>query len=63
MTAPTSKGREQLEAVMREHYRQPAKEICNAVAGLRDASRMTISDERGDEALIDDKTVFIVKRT
>lgn len=24
-------GRDQLEAVMREHYQEPAKEICNAL--------------------------------
>jgi serine phosphatase RsbU (regulator of sigma subunit) len=54
--------RDQLEAVMREHYRQPAKDICNAL--LDHAVRR---DEQlrgnGDEDLIDDKTVFVVKRT
>jgi serine phosphatase RsbU (regulator of sigma subunit) len=55
-------GREQLEAVMREHYRRPAKEICNALL----AYAMQQDDylrQNGDEALIDDKTVLIVKRT
>lgn len=56
------KSRERLEAVLREHYRQPAKEICEAL--LDDAVRQ---DDRfrasGDDDLIDDKTVFIVKRT
>jgi serine phosphatase RsbU (regulator of sigma subunit) len=55
-------ARERLEAVLREHYRQPARDICNAL--LDDAVKQ---DEQlranGDEALIDDKTVFIVKRT
>jgi serine phosphatase RsbU (regulator of sigma subunit) len=54
--------REQLEAVLREHYRQPARDICNALLDYA-----VIQDEHlrttGDTALIDDKTVFIVKRT
>jgi serine phosphatase RsbU (regulator of sigma subunit) len=53
--------RQQLEAVMRDHYRQPAKEICNAL--LDYAVR---NDERhrqlGESDRIDDKTVFIIKR-
>jgi serine phosphatase RsbU (regulator of sigma subunit) len=55
-------GREQLEAVMRKHYRQSAREICNA---LLDYATKQDEDLRqnGDESLIDDKTVFIVKRT
>ena len=55
-------GREQLETVMREHYRQPSKEICNALL-----DHAVKQDERlqqgGDADLIDDKTVFIIKRT
>jgi serine phosphatase RsbU (regulator of sigma subunit) len=51
-----------LEAVMREHYRQPARDICNAL--LDHAVRQDdILRQNGDAALIDDKTVFIVKRT
>jgi serine phosphatase RsbU (regulator of sigma subunit) len=51
-----------LEAVMREHYRQSAREICNAL--LDQAVRQdNLLREKGDNALIDDKTVFIVKRT
>jgi serine phosphatase RsbU (regulator of sigma subunit) len=54
--------RELLEAVMRDHYRGPAKEICNALL-----DHAVKQDERrrqsGDVELIDDKTVFIVKRT
>jgi hypothetical protein len=47
---------------MREHYRQPARDICNA---LLDPAKEQDDHlrENGDEALIDDKTVFIVKRT
>ena len=55
-------AREQLEAVVREHYRQPASDICKALldhAVKQDDYRRA----SGDEALIDDKTVFIVKRT
>ncbi len=54
--------RELLEAVMREYYRQPAKDICNALldhAVKRDEQLR----QNGDVDLIDDKTVFIVKRT
>jgi serine phosphatase RsbU (regulator of sigma subunit) len=55
-------GRELLEAIMREHYREPARDICNALLG-----RAVKQDEQlrqsGDADLIDDKTVFIVKRT
>jgi serine phosphatase RsbU (regulator of sigma subunit) len=54
--------REQLEAVLREHYRQPAKDICNALLdyAVRQDDRLRQS---GEVDLIDDKTVFIVKRT
>jgi serine phosphatase RsbU (regulator of sigma subunit) len=54
--------RELLEAVMREHYRESAKEICNALldnAVKQDDRRR----QNGDLDLIDDKPVFIVKRT
>jgi len=54
--------REQLELIMREHYREPAKEICSALL-----SHAVSQDDRlrqsGDADLIDDKTVFVVKRT
>jgi serine phosphatase RsbU (regulator of sigma subunit) len=54
--------RELLEAVMREHYREPAKEICNALLdhAVKQDERLRQS---GDVDLIDDKTVFVVKRT
>ena len=55
-------AREQLEAVMREHYREPAKEVCNAL--LNHAVKQDDQlRQSGDADLIDDKTVFIVKRT
>jgi serine phosphatase RsbU (regulator of sigma subunit) len=51
-----------LEVVMRENYRKPAKEICSALLdhAVRQDNRLRQS---GDAGLIDDKTVFIVKRT
>jgi len=50
-----------LEAVVREHQRQPAREICNALLehAVSEDDRLRAS---GDEALIDDKTVVILKR-
>jgi serine phosphatase RsbU (regulator of sigma subunit) len=53
--------REQLEAVLREHYRQSARDICNALLdqAVKQDDRLR---ENGDESLIDDKTVFIIKR-
>src|SRR5271156_547924 len=51
-----------LEAVMREHYRGPAREICNALLDYA-VKQDDLLRQNGDEALIDDKTVFIVKRT
>ena len=53
--------RQKLEDVMREQYRQSAKEICNAVmeyAVKRDDHLRQI----GEQDRIDDKTVFIIKR-
>jgi serine phosphatase RsbU (regulator of sigma subunit) len=55
-------AREQMEVVMREHYLQPAKEICNALLDYA-TKQDDLLRQNGDEALIDDKTVFIVKRT
>jgi serine phosphatase RsbU (regulator of sigma subunit) len=54
--------RQRLEDVMREHYQQAAKEICNAFldyAVKRDDRLRQI----GEQARIDDKTVFIIKRS
>jgi serine phosphatase RsbU (regulator of sigma subunit) len=55
-------ARAQLEAVLRQHYRQPAKDICNALLdhAIKQDDQLR---QNGDEDLIDDKTVFIVKRT
>lgn len=52
----------QLEAVMREHYRKPARDICNALLdyAVKQDDRLR---QNGDEDLIDDKTVLIIKRT
>jgi len=55
-------GCELLEAVLREHHRRPARDICNALLdhAVKQDDHLR---ENGDEALIDDKTVFVVKRT
>jgi serine phosphatase RsbU (regulator of sigma subunit) len=55
-------ARELLEVVMREHYREPAKQICNALLdhAVQQDDRLR---QNGDEDVIDDKSVFIVKRT
>ena len=55
-------AREQLEMVLREHYRQPAKDICNALLDYA-VKQDDLLRANGDPALIDDKSVFIVKRT
>jgi serine phosphatase RsbU (regulator of sigma subunit) len=50
-----------LEAVMRDHYRQSAREICEAL--LREAVRRDEELRARREAdVIDDKTVFVIKR-
>jgi serine phosphatase RsbU (regulator of sigma subunit) len=57
-----TQAREQLEVVLREHYHQPARDICNALLDYA-AKQDDLLRANGDAALIDDKTVFIVKRT
>ena len=54
--------REILESIMREHCRQSAREICDALLdyALEKDARLR---QREESDLIDDKTVFIVKRT
>lgn len=55
-------ARRQLEDVMRQHYREPAKEICNALldyAVKQDDHLRQI----GEQDRIDDKTAFIIKRS
>lgn len=52
----------QLEGVISEHSRKSAKDICHAL--LEHAVRQDATRRQADEAdLIDDKTVFIIKRT
>ena len=51
-----------LEAVMREHYLQPAREICTALLDHA-VKQDDILRRDGATDLIDDKTVLIVKRT
>lgn len=53
--------RAKLENVMREHYREPAKDICNALLDYA-AKRDEVRRQAGEQYLIDDKTVFIIKR-
>ena len=54
--------RQHLESVMRDHYQQSARDICNALLdhATRDDDHLR---EIGEEDLIDDKTVFIIKRS
>src|SRR5262249_19133643 len=54
--------REHLESVLREHYFRSARDICNALLNHA-VERDDRLRQNGDESLIDDKTVFIVKRT
>ena len=54
--------REQLEAVLREHHTEPARDICNALLNYAIKQDDHLR-QNGDEALIDDKTVFIIKRS
>lgn len=54
--------REQLEALLREYHSHPARDICNAL--LQHAVKQDENlRQNGDDALIDDKTVFIIKRS
>jgi len=54
--------RERLESVLREHYHQSAREICKAVLAhaIRNDDNLR---QIGQANLIDDKTVFIIKRS
>lgn len=54
--------RAQLEEVMREHAGQPAKDICNAFLEYA-RKRDEYLREIGEDFRIDDKTVFIIKRS
>jgi serine phosphatase RsbU (regulator of sigma subunit) len=57
-----AEGRLALEAILQKHQQDPARTICDAIMEYA-----LIQDEalrlEGNEALIDDKTVFVVKRT
>lgn len=55
-------ARELLQAVMLEHYREPAKEICNALLDYA-VRQDDLLRQNGQVDVIDDKTVFIIKRT
>src|SRR5262245_30132158 len=54
--------RQHIESVMREHYQQSARDICNALLehATRDDDHLR---QIGQEDRIDDKTVFIIKRS
>ena len=54
--------REELESILRGHDQESARDICNAVMEYALAQDERLR-QNGDQALIDDKTVFIVKRT
>jgi serine phosphatase RsbU (regulator of sigma subunit) len=55
-------GRQALEAILQKYHQDPARNICDALMEYA-----LLQDEvlrlNGDEALIDDKTVLVVKRT
>jgi serine phosphatase RsbU (regulator of sigma subunit) len=57
-----SEVRQSLEEILQRHHKEPARDICDAIMEFA-----LLQDEvlrlNGEEALIDDKTVFIVKRT
>ena len=53
--------RQRLEGVMRDHYRESAKDICNALLDYA-AKRDEVLRQAGEQYKIDDKTVFIIKR-
>lgn len=55
-------GRQSLEAILQQYHNEPAKILCDKLMEFA-----LLQDEvlrmNGDEALVDDKTVFVVKRT
>jgi serine phosphatase RsbU (regulator of sigma subunit) len=55
-------GLRQLEAAMREYRGRSAKEVCNAVLDCAVRKDSALRDA-GEDDLIDDKTVFIIKRS
>jgi len=54
--------RDQLQEVLHEHYTQPARDICKALLDYAVKQDEHLR-QNGDQALIDDKTVFIIKRS
>lgn len=55
-------GRDRLESLLRTHRNESPREICNALMDYA-LEQDELLRQNGDEALVDDKTVFIVKRT
>ena len=55
-------ARKQLEEVMRDHFRQPARAICNALLDQA-VKQDELLRATGNADEIDDKTVFVIKRT
>ncbi len=54
--------RERLERVLQDVYQQPAKEICNALMDYA-VNRDEHLRQIGEDDVVDDKTVFIIKRS
>ncbi|MGA7156747.1 MAG: PP2C family protein-serine/threonine phosphatase [Acidobacteriaceae bacterium] len=55
-------GRKRLETILQKHHEETPREICDALMEYA-LEQDDLLREAGDEALIDDKTVFVVKRT
>jgi serine phosphatase RsbU (regulator of sigma subunit) len=55
-------ARTAIEAILQQHHQEPARDICDALMEYA-LQQDDLLRQSGDEALIDDKTVFIVKRT
>ena len=53
-------ARKELEALLREHCLQSAKDICNVLLDYA-LKNDAVLQLRGEQDLIDDKTVFIIK--
>ena len=54
--------RAHLQTILQQHHQESARNICEALMEFA-LQQDEVLREAGDEALIDDKTVFIVKRT
>jgi serine phosphatase RsbU (regulator of sigma subunit) len=55
-------ARAALEAILQQHQQEPARDICTALMDFA-LQQDELLRANGDAALIDDKTVFVVKRT